>query len=90
MGIKNPITNATTNIVEVWPEGKEWKLESKLNKSKSKLLFSITTPGLGLPTTCLIICVKIPETNNETITKLLKINPKINPYLKFLKITQDY
>ena len=79
-------------MVEVWPEGKEWKLESRLKKLKSKLLFSKTVLGLGLPTTCLIIWVKIPVIINEIKTAQLKIKKFLyiveyfNKFVKFFVI----
>ena len=37
-GIKKTITKATTNIVDVCPDGKEWKSELKLKNLNSKSL----------------------------------------------------
>ena len=51
-------TIATAKIVAVWPEGNEWKLESKVKKWKSKVSFGDVWLGLGLPIICFRICVK--------------------------------
>ena len=52
----------TMNMVDEWPEGKEWKFESKVKKLKPKESSKFVWLGLGLPTICLRTCVTIPTT----------------------------
>lgn len=64
--------SATAKIVEVCPEGKEWKLESKVKKLKKISLSKEAALGLERPTRCFKICVIIPEyktDKNKTIFK---------------------
>ena len=60
-GAIKEITNATTKIVEVCPEGKEWKLESSVKNFRLTSFSKFSVFGLGRPKTCLINCVIIPE-----------------------------
>ena len=53
-------TKQTINMVEEWPEGKEWKFESKVKKLKPKESSKFVWLGLGLPIICFSTCVTIP------------------------------
>ena len=64
-GIKKIITKATTKIVEVCPDGKEWKSEFTLKKLNSKTLSKDAWFGLALPITCFNICVNKLAMVNE-------------------------
>ena len=54
-------------MVDVWPEGNEWKLESKVKKSKLKEPSKIVWLGLALPTMCFNNCVNILVKNKHVV-----------------------
>ena len=60
-------TRAKIKIVEVWPEGNEWKLELKVKKSKFSKPSKIVWLGLALPTICFNNCVKKPVKDKHVI-----------------------
>ena len=67
LGIIVEQIRANIKIVEVCPDGNEWKLESKVKKSKPKELSRVVWLGLGLPIICFSNCVKRPVKNKHVI-----------------------
>ena len=79
LGNKKEITKANVNIVEEWPDGKEWYSDAKLKKLNSKLSSKDVWFGLGRPIKNFNNWVKKPTTIKET-------NKKIEKFLQFVLI----
>ena len=58
---------AKIKMVDVCPDGNEWKLESKVKKWKLNELSWIVWLGLALPIICFNNCVKKPVKNKHVI-----------------------
>ena len=67
----NAIIMVIAMIVEVWPDGKEWKDDSVEKKLNSKLPSNRDWFGLGLPTRCLNIWVIRPTRSKYEKLKTL-------------------
>ena len=70
-GIIKEITKTTAKIVEVCPDGNEWKLESSVKKFKSIPFSKFTVFGLGRPIMCFNSWVIIPELKIDENSKKL-------------------
>ena len=70
-GVIKEITKTTAKIVEVCPDGNEWKLESSVKKFKSIPFSKFTVFGLGRPIMCFNSCVIMPELKIDENSKKL-------------------